>query len=108
MVAEHTKSGGRVGVVGEGRDCSWAARGFLSPMESLKINFQNHASNTLSLPSSSHTAAELGLGEELPLISPIPVYTHRTFADFWADPSHGLPLQLPAPLPAPLANSFHV
>lgn len=85
MVAEHTKSRGRVDVVGGDGDCSWAARGLVSPISSLKIYFQDLASNTDFLPSSPHTAAELGLGEELPLIPPIYVYTHGTFVRFWVD-----------------------
>lgn len=86
MVAEHTKSRGLVGVVGGGGDCSGAARGVVSPIASLKVYFQNHTSNAHSLLSSPRTKAELGLAEELPLIPLISVYTHWTFAHFWADP----------------------
>lgn len=85
MVAEHTKPRRRVDVGGRDGDCSWAARGLVSPIASLKIYIQDLASNADSLLSSPHTAAELGFGEELPLNPPISVYTHGTFAHFWAD-----------------------
>lgn len=114
MVAEHTKSRGLVGVVGGGGDCSGAARGVVSPIASLKVYFQNHTSNAHSLLSSPRTKAELGLAEELPLIPLISVYTHWTFAHFWADPpnprarahththTRGLLLSLPTPPPTAL------
>ena len=85
MLAEHTKPRGRVDVGGWGRRLSWAARGLVSPIASLKIYIQDLASNADSLLSSPHTAAGLGFGEELPLIPPISVHTHGTFVHGWAD-----------------------
>lgn len=87
-------------------DCSWAACGLVSPISSLKIYFQDLASNTL-LPSSPHTAAELGLGEELPLILPSMFTLTGPCPFLGRPPSSSPPPTEPAAPGAPTPSSFN-
>lgn len=86
MVGEHTTSRGRGGVAGAGGgECSCAAGGAVSPNPALEIYFQNHPSNARPLPPSPYIAAELALGEGLPLFPPTSESTGSIFAHSWAD-----------------------
>lgn len=72
MVAEHTKSRGRVDVV-EGRRRLQLGRAWISVTNFFSEDLFSRPclQHRLPPPLSPHTAAELGLGEELPLIPPI-------------------------------------